>query len=83
MADLELAVFVCGMSIEALTHNTVLHHPDMLRDEAMATLVDEDTSPLSATSGRMPRPHFGCLEHWHEPGHLGCLGPCSQGRLVY
>ena len=29
--DLELAAFVCVTSIEALTHNAVLHHAKMLR----------------------------------------------------
>jgi len=43
MADMGLAAFVCGTSIEALTHNAVLHHSDMLTDEAVGTLVDETT----------------------------------------
>lgn len=43
VADLELAAFICGTSIEALTHNAVLHHADMLTDEAVATLIDETT----------------------------------------
>jgi hypothetical protein len=30
-------------SIEALTHNAVLHHSEMLTDEAAETLVDEAT----------------------------------------
>ena len=38
--DLELASFVCVTSIEALTHHAVLHHPEMLSNEAMETLVD-------------------------------------------
>jgi AcrR family transcriptional regulator len=41
--DLDLASFVCVTSIEALTHNAVLHHSKMLSDEAMAALVDEGT----------------------------------------
>jgi len=41
--DLDLAAFVCATSIEALTHNAVLHRSDMLSDEAAATLVDEAT----------------------------------------
>lgn len=40
-ADLDLAVFVCMTSIEALTHTAVLHRSDMLRGEAHAALVDE------------------------------------------
>ena len=39
--DLELASFVCVTSIEALTHNAVLHHSKMLSDEAMEALIDE------------------------------------------
>jgi AcrR family transcriptional regulator len=39
--DLELASFVCVTTIEALAHNAVLHHPEMLPDGAMETLVDE------------------------------------------
>jgi AcrR family transcriptional regulator len=41
--DAGLAAFVCVTSIEALTHTAVLHHSEMLSDEAMATLVDEAT----------------------------------------
>jgi AcrR family transcriptional regulator len=43
VVDLELAAFVCATSIEALTHNAVLHRSEMLSDEAVATLVDEAT----------------------------------------
>jgi AcrR family transcriptional regulator len=39
--DLDLAAFVCVTSIEALTHNAVLHHSEMLTDEAAGRLVDE------------------------------------------
>lgn len=39
--DLELAAFVCVTAIEALTHNAVLHRPEMLSDDAMEALVDE------------------------------------------
>jgi len=39
--DLELASFVCVTSIEALTHNAVLHYCKMLSDEAMEALTDE------------------------------------------
>ena len=41
--DLELAAFVCVTTIEALTHNAVLHHSEMLRGEAAETLIDEAT----------------------------------------
>jgi AcrR family transcriptional regulator len=39
--DLELASFVCVTSIEALTHNAVLHYSKVLSDETMETLIDE------------------------------------------
>lgn len=41
--DLDVAAFVCVTSIEALTHAAVLHHPEVLADEAAVTLVDEAT----------------------------------------
>jgi hypothetical protein len=44
VVDLELAAFVCVTSIEALTHTAVLHHSEILADEAaVAALVDEAT----------------------------------------
>lgn len=43
VADLKIATFVCVTSIEALTHNAVLHHSDMLEDEATEALVEEAT----------------------------------------
>ena len=39
--DLDLASFVCVTSIEALTHNAVLHYSDVFSDEAMHALIDE------------------------------------------
>jgi len=39
--DLELASFVCVTSIEALTHNAVLHYSKVLSDETMEALIDE------------------------------------------
>jgi AcrR family transcriptional regulator len=39
--DLELASFVCVTSIEALTHNAVLHHSKVFTDAAMETLINE------------------------------------------
>ncbi len=39
--DLELASFVCVTSIEALTHNAVLHYSKMFSDETMEALIDE------------------------------------------
>jgi AcrR family transcriptional regulator len=41
--DLDLAAFVCVTSIEALTHTAVLHRPDVLAEDAAASLVDEAT----------------------------------------
>ena len=38
--DLELASFVCVTSIEALTHNAVLHHSKTLSNDAMESLVE-------------------------------------------
>jgi hypothetical protein len=38
---LELASFVCVTSIEALTHNAVLHYSKMLSEEAMEALNEE------------------------------------------
>jgi hypothetical protein len=43
VVDLELAAFVCGTSIEALTHTAVLHRSEMLTDEAVGALVNETT----------------------------------------
>lgn len=39
--DLDLASFVCVTSIEALTHNAVLHHSKIFTDAAMQDLIDE------------------------------------------
>ena len=39
--DLELASFVCVTSIEALTHNAVLHYSRTFSDETMEALIDE------------------------------------------
>jgi AcrR family transcriptional regulator len=39
--DLELASFICVTSIEALTHNAVLHHSKMLSGETLEALIDE------------------------------------------
>jgi arginyl-tRNA--protein-N-Asp/Glu arginylyltransferase len=39
--DLELASFVCVTSIEALTHNAVLHHSKILSGETLKALIDE------------------------------------------
>jgi AcrR family transcriptional regulator len=41
--DLELASFVCVTSIEALTHNAVLHHSKTLSDDATQSLVEAGT----------------------------------------
>jgi len=41
--DVELAAFVSVTAVEALTHSAVLHHPEVLADERVGTLVDEVT----------------------------------------
>jgi AcrR family transcriptional regulator len=41
--DLELATYVCVTTIEALTHNAVLHYSKVFSNEAMERLVDEGT----------------------------------------
>jgi len=41
--DLELASFVCVTTIEALTHNAVLHHARLMTGERMDALIDEGT----------------------------------------
>jgi len=45
--DLELASFVCVTTIEALTHNAVLHHARTISDERMTALIDEATRLLT------------------------------------
>jgi AcrR family transcriptional regulator len=47
VTDIGLAAYVCVTTIEALTHNTVLHRPDMLSDSAVANLTDEATRLLT------------------------------------
>ena len=39
--DLELASFVCVTTIEALTHNAVLHHSKVLTGDRIEALIDE------------------------------------------
>jgi AcrR family transcriptional regulator len=41
--NLELAAFLCVTSIEAVTHNAVLHHTKMLSDDMTDALIDEAT----------------------------------------
>ena len=41
--DVGLAAFLTVTTVEALTHSAVLHHPEVLADETVATLVDEVT----------------------------------------
>jgi AcrR family transcriptional regulator len=41
--DLELASFICVTSIEALTHNAVLHSSAVLAEEGSVRLIDEIT----------------------------------------
>jgi AcrR family transcriptional regulator len=46
--DLDLASFICVTSIEALTHNAVLHYSKMLSDEGMEVLIDEAARLVTA-----------------------------------
>ena len=39
--DLDVASFVCVTTIEALTHNAVLHYPEKLSEQTLKTLIDE------------------------------------------
>jgi AcrR family transcriptional regulator len=41
--DLKLAAFLCVSSIEAISHNAVLHRGEVLSEETTAALVDEAT----------------------------------------
>lgn len=43
-SDLDLAAFICGTTIEALSHTVVSYRPRMLSDELVGTLVGEGTS---------------------------------------
>jgi AcrR family transcriptional regulator len=43
VGNLELAAFICVTSIEAVTHNAVLHHPKLLSDETTEALIDDAT----------------------------------------
>ncbi len=53
--DLELASFVCVTSIEAVTHNAVLHRPEMLSDQTTEALIDDTTRLVVGylTAGRL------------------------------
>ena len=59
--DLELAAFVCVTSIEALTHNAVLHHSKTLSGEGMEALIDEGARLVSGylvrSDARSDLPH--------------------------
>jgi AcrR family transcriptional regulator len=46
--DLDLASFICVTTIEALTHNAVLHGSQVLSDAGMEALVDEGTRLIVA-----------------------------------
>src|SRR5690606_31176061 len=43
VSDLDLAAFVCVTSVEALTHNAVLHRAEFLSNEAADALIGEAT----------------------------------------
>lgn len=46
VADLDLAAFVLTSTVESLTHNAVLHRPDILADDKAGAFVDEVTGLL-------------------------------------
>ena len=48
VADLDLASFICVTTVEALTHNAVLHHSSALSKKAMDALVDEGSRLIVA-----------------------------------
>lgn len=55
ISDLELAAFICVTSIEAVTHNAVLHHPKMLSDETTEALIEHTTRlVVGYLKGRTP-----------------------------
>ena len=58
--DLDLASFVCVTSIEALTHNAVLHYSSTFSDATMKALIDEGarlvTGYLKGQEPSAPRP---------------------------
>jgi AcrR family transcriptional regulator len=39
--DLDLVAFICATSIESLTHNAILHRPDLCSDETGQGLIEE------------------------------------------
>jgi len=43
VTDLDLASYICVTSIEALTHNAVLHHAKMLSDETTDAFINDAT----------------------------------------
>ena len=53
--DLELASFVCVTTIEALTHNAVLHQSKVLAGERMEALVDEGARLVTGYLKGSPR----------------------------
>ncbi|MBS0432404.1 MAG: TetR family transcriptional regulator [Proteobacteria bacterium] len=70
--DPDLASFVCVTSIEALTHNAVLHHSKRFSDQAMLALIDEGTRlVVGYLTGREIR--------W--PGCGEAESACARGSL--
>jgi AcrR family transcriptional regulator len=43
VTDLKLAAFLCATSIEAISHNAVLHRDEVLSERSMEKLVDQTT----------------------------------------
>jgi AcrR family transcriptional regulator len=46
--DVELAAFICATTVEAVTHNAVLHHAEMLSDAGAGALIEETVQMLLA-----------------------------------
>jgi hypothetical protein len=61
VGDLELASFICVTTIEALTHNAVLHHSKLLSDEKMEALIDEGARLVTGYLKGDPAPPKGRL----------------------
>jgi len=55
VTDLDLAVFICATSIEALAHNAVLHHAALASDAAAEVLIDETTRLILGYLQPVPR----------------------------
>lgn len=60
--DIEIASFVCVTTIEALTHNAVLHHSKIFAGEAMQALID--------TSAELVIGYLKGAAYWNDSGDV-------------